>query len=175
MTVQPGEAKAKGGTHQCVQVSERRVWDESGFFQWRSVPGQEAPSKGAQEVPSEHQEILFYCGGDWPLAQVGQSGGGVSNIADIQKPIWTWSWATGSSWPCLGRGVGQDGLQSFLINSTSLWFCNPVCSSDEHFLWHCKLFTKEKIFVTVPLEKYNAICKGQRSVNLCKLRQLCGF
>lgn len=26
------------------------------------------------------------------------------------EAIWTWSWATGSRWPCLSKGSGQDDL-----------------------------------------------------------------
>ena len=39
------------------------------------------------------------------------------------KPVWTWSWTTGSRWPCLIKGVGPDDLQRSLPTSVSLWFC----------------------------------------------------
>ncbi|KAK4828652.1 hypothetical protein QYF61_000300 [Mycteria americana] len=40
-----------------------------------------------QEVPSEHQEKLFYTEGYQALAQVALRGGGVSLLGEIQKPF----------------------------------------------------------------------------------------
>ena len=38
-----------------------------------------------QEVPSEHQETIFYCEDDQALEQVAQRGCGVSLLEDIKK------------------------------------------------------------------------------------------
>jgi len=38
-----------------------------------------------QEIPSEHQEMLFYCEGDQALKQLAQGGCGVSLLGGIQK------------------------------------------------------------------------------------------
>jgi len=37
--------------------------------------------------------------------------------------ILTQSWAAGSGWHSLGRGVGPDDLQRSVLTSTILWFC----------------------------------------------------
>lgn len=42
------------------------------------------------------------------------------------KAVRTWSWVTISSWPCLSRRVGPDGLQRSLPASTILWFWDSV-------------------------------------------------
>jgi len=39
------------------------------------------------------------------------------------KAYWTWSWAMGSRWPCLIRGIGLDHHQKSLPSSTTLWVC----------------------------------------------------
>ncbi|KAK4817918.1 hypothetical protein QYF61_002759 [Mycteria americana] len=63
-----------------------------------------------REVPSEQQETLFYCVGDWALAQIAQGGCGVSILGDVQKPL---NMVLGSLlWVALlEQGVGPDDLQ----------------------------------------------------------------
>ena len=39
-----------------------------------------------QEIAFKHNKKLFYCESDWALAQVAQSGHGVSIHADTQNP-----------------------------------------------------------------------------------------
>jgi len=59
---------------------------EPGSFQWcpGTGPKQWAQNE-TQELPSEHQQTLSYCGGDRALAQVAQICCGVSTLGDIQK------------------------------------------------------------------------------------------
>lgn len=38
------------------------------------------------------------------------------------KLSWTQSWATGSRWPCLSRGVGLGYVRRLLQTSTIVWF-----------------------------------------------------
>jgi len=60
---------------------------ESGSFQWCRVTGPEATAQTEmQEIPSEHQETLFYCEGDQAPIRVAWRGDGVSIFGDIQKP-----------------------------------------------------------------------------------------
>ena len=71
-----------------------------------------------QEAPSEHQEIVFDCVGDQPLAQVVQGGCGVSILGDIQKPS-----GHGPEQAALGGPAWAGGLdQSNLSYSMILWF-----------------------------------------------------
>ncbi|KAK4829773.1 hypothetical protein QYF61_006572 [Mycteria americana] len=59
---------------------------EPGSFQWCPVTGpRQWAQPETQEVPSEHQETLFYCEGDRALAQVAQKSGGVSILGGIQR------------------------------------------------------------------------------------------
>jgi len=73
---------------------------EEGTRLFSVVPSDSTRGNGAQtetqEVPSEHEETLFYCEGHRALAQVAQRGCGVSHLGDVQKPS--------------GHGPGQSAL-----------------------------------------------------------------
>jgi len=77
-----------------------------------------------QEVPSERQGTRCHCEGDWALAQVSQGHGAPSILGENSAAIWEWSWATGSTWPCLSRVVGADDLQRSVPTPTIQSFCD---------------------------------------------------
>ena len=88
-----------------------------------------------REVPSEHQETLFYCEGDQTLAQVAQGGCGDSILRDIQKTF--------------GHGPGQlspGGLAWGLDQMTSRGTFQPQPSCDSVtvcILNRCRRLTRQ--------------------------------
>lgn len=54
------------------------------------------------------------------FSQVAQRSCGKLDPWRYSKAVWTQSWATGSRWPCLRRGVGPDDLQRSFPTSNIL-------------------------------------------------------
>ncbi|KAK4826185.1 hypothetical protein QYF61_006129 [Mycteria americana] len=103
----------------------QRGWSQALFSGAQcQTQGQWAQTE-TQEVPSKHQEILFYCKGDRALTQVAQGGCGVSILGDIQQQSGLLpSWATSSWWCCLSKEVGPDDIwRSPLPTLVILCFC----------------------------------------------------
>lgn len=93
-----------------------------GSFQWCPPAGQGAMAINImQKVPPQRKNFCILrvtepwnscLGRIWSLSLCGHP-----------KHPWTCSCITCSSWSCLGRGVGLNGLQRSLPNLTTLWFC----------------------------------------------------
>lgn len=73
-SVQPREEKAEGRSHQWVQIPDRRVQGGQSLAPFSGAQGwnkRHWAQAGAQDVPSEHQAVL-YCADNQALVQIAQ-------------------------------------------------------------------------------------------------------
>ena len=130
------EPYSGGGSQKTSQmfISTWKGWSRGLFsgVQWQEK-GWVAQTQ-AQEVPSEHQEMLFFTVRVTTLTWVAQGGCGVSLPGDIQKlmghsPGWL---ALGG--PAWAGEVGLDDLQRSLPTSALLWLWKKPSVWGQSFL-----------------------------------------
>lgn len=91
--------------------------------EWIPATGQGRGTNETQEVLSEFEGKLLYCGSDWTLSTHCSVRLRSLHPWKYSNPTWTQSCATCSEWTCFSRELDQ------MISRGSFppkWFCDPV-------------------------------------------------
>lgn len=110
---EPGVLSLQDMPQVCISTCCRK--SKEGRARFSGARGR-AIGNGHKDIPTEHQEILFYCEGVW--------NGLPRDVVRYSKALWVRSWTTSSRWPWLKREGWQDEFQKSLSTWTIQWFCD---------------------------------------------------
>lgn len=126
----PGKAERCGivqlgegfwGSHHCMEIPAGRVerrWSPA-------VPSNGTIGNGTgwehRRCPLKIKNLFVL----WEWPNTGTGSPGILSLCPwrYSKAVWTWSWAIGPWWPCLGREVELDNLHRSCPTSTVLQVC----------------------------------------------------
>ena len=115
-----------------LKVGVRRLGPDS--FQWCPVTGQ-----GKEGTVWSTGSSIWTRGRTSSLCGWQSTGTGfparlwILLLWRYSKPVWMWSCAACSRWPCFDSGVGLDDLQRSLPIPNLLWFCeNQSCMGNNY-------------------------------------------